>query len=181
VEKSHGKELVEVKIDQDLGQARPLAPHLRIVDDTALAQFLYEGALAVEVVDDTRYVDCVQPAEGFDKAADVASLLPEVGLLPQVGPELLDEIDRPELLEPRRQDDGQTQDGEQNPHIAVDLRANARPPHLDDDWCSIVEAGTVHLCDRGGSQRLVLEVGEYRLDGSAERPLHFAARKRAGK
>ena len=102
VEKSHGKELVEVKIDQDLGQARPLAPHLRIVDDTALAQFLYEGALAVEVVDNPRYVDCVQPAEGFDKAADVASLLPEVGLLPQVGPELLDEIDRPELLEPRR-------------------------------------------------------------------------------
>ena len=39
----------------------------------------------------------------------------------------------------------------------------------------------MHLCDRGGSQRLVLEVGEYRLDGSAELPLHLTARLHAGK
>jgi hypothetical protein len=53
----------------------------------------------------------------------------------------------------------------QHVHVAPDLRAHARPQHLHDGLAAVGQGGGMHLGDRGGRQRLVVEAREQRSSG----------------
>ena len=97
--------------------------------------------------------------------------------------ELLDDGLREQLHEGRRIGEGGDRDaademggepGQRGDVVPEELR-DLRPLHLDDDLFTGDEPGRVHLCDRGGRDRLLVEGREQILEPPAEVDLHDGA------
>ena len=98
----------------------------------------------------------------------VAALEPVVELLADRARELVhelahvDEVERPDaLLDDSR---GLVEEAE----VGLDLLRRARPLHLDGDDVAVREHRAVDLADRGGGDRLAVELEEETLDRLAE-------------
>ena len=67
--------------------------------------------------------------------------------------------------------------------VGLDLARRVRPLHLDDDAPPVRQRRAMHLADRRGGERLLVELGEQPLDRLAElladRALDVLVRERA--
>ena len=70
---------------------------------------------------------------------------------------------------------GEPRDRVQHLDVALDQRRDVRPQDLHDDGLCRREARRVHLRDRGGRERLAVELREHLLDGPAEGAVSAAA------
>lgn len=174
VEQADDEELVEIGVDEHLRDAR--AVDRRIAYAQATTHLLHENGLGEETVDHVRDVDRRPSSKRFAQAADAARLLPEVRLLAQVGPDLVDEPERLEALDPWRQGRGDVADAAEGPHVALDLGADAGPADLDDDGASVQEPRPMDLGDRGRRHGLDFEHGEQLVDAPAQPVLDRAPR-----
>ena len=104
----------------------------------------------------------------------VAPLQPVVELLADRAGELVDELLGVDEVE--RADTLLRQPGglEEQRQVGLDLPRRVRALHLDDDAAAVRQDGAVHLADRRGGERLLVELEEEPLDRLAELLLHDA-------
>src|SRR6516164_10810238 len=90
MEHAENKDLVQVRVDEVLGQLRPLRLDRGVVDSISAATLLDNHGLADETIDGAGDVDRRPIGEGRHETLDVARFLAEVDFLAQVAPDLLD-------------------------------------------------------------------------------------------
>jgi hypothetical protein len=106
--------------------------------------------------------------EAVVKRLGVASLEPVIELLPDRACELVyelarvDEVQRPDTLA------GDAGGLVEELEVGFDLARRVRALHLHRDVASVRERSTVHLADRGSSDRGRIELGEELLDREIE-------------
>jgi hypothetical protein len=79
----------------------------------------------------------------------------------------------PEARQDRRRGAGQQFEG---PHVAFNLRLDARSSNLDDRFSPVMQPSRVDLRDRGGGQRRAVELGKQLVDRMPERALDLSDR-----
>ncbi len=115
-----------------------------------------------------RHGDPLVPAEVPPEGLGVPGLLLVVELQADGASELLHELVRVDEVElPHALARDARRRGHQ-PQVRLDLARRGRPLDLDDDLGVVRQRRSVHLADRGGRDRLLLEVEERLLDREAQ-------------
>ena len=164
VECAKDENLMQVSIDEVIGEARPVGFDRRIVDSPSAAPLLHNDSLADETFNDVRDVNRGRICKGGYETLDIAGFLTEIDLLAQVAPDLVDDPQGLIMTQARHDGNGEPRHRPKRPHVAIDLRLDAGTADLDNDVAPVMQFRSMDLRDRSRGKRLVVEMCKELLD-----------------
>ena len=182
MEEAVAEDHVHPRLGDQVREPLPLLDGIRvrveIPELNALEQLEREDPRARVAPEDPGHAHVRVPGEVTVELLGVSRLHPVVELLADGAGEFVDERDGVDELERLHAVANETRRLIHELEVGFDLARRIRPLHLDGDAASVRERRPVHLADRRGGDRLLLEVEEELLDGELELLLDHALDRR---